>query len=143
MAQRIRGQETIISVLVDGELDSNIDSIESAEFTHNFDLQESNFLGEGSPQFDQIFKGTSFSISGHLSNRGFLTLAQQIKLKSQRRVGGAVRIDISSIFNFGDEQYAILFEDCSFESIPISTGSREDFTSWTLAGSCSDGKEVS
>ena len=141
--QRVRGQETFISVLVDGELRTNINSISSAEWTLNFDVQEDNFLGETSPRFDMIFKGSSFRIEGQLENRDYLDFAQQVKQKAARRVGGAVRIDITSTLIFPNGQtYTVLFEDVAVGPIPITTGGREDFTTWTLEGSSSDATEV-
>ena len=143
MSQRVRGQETFISVLVDGELRTNINSITSAEWTLEHDVQEDNFLGETSPRFDMIFKGATFRIEGQLANRDFLDFAQQVKQKASRRVGGAVRIDITSTMLFPNGQtYTVQFEDVAVGAIPISTGGREDFTAWTLEGSASDATEV-
>lgn len=141
--QRIRGQETFISIISDGELQDRIDSVTEAEFTHNLDTQEDNFLGEGAPRFDMIFKGTSFRVAGQLTNRRFFDFQKAIINKAQRRVGGAVRIDITTTFIFPDgDIFTIGFEDCSFSSIPVTTGSREDFVTWTLEGSVSQGTEV-
>lgn len=142
MAQRVRGQETFISVLVDGELRNRIDSITSSEFTHNLDVQEDNFLGETAPQFDSIFKGTSWRIEGQLSNRAFLDFQQQVIDKASRRTGGAVRIDITTSIIFPNGQlYNIIFEDVAVGPMPVTTGSREDFTTWTLEGSVSRARE--
>ena len=138
----IRGQETFISLFRDGNLVDKIDSIQDSEWTHNLEVQEEEFLGETSPRFDMIFKGTSFKLSGKLTNRAYFDFVESIVAKAQRRVGGAVRIDITSTFVFDGEVYTILFKDCAFESLPVTTGSRTDFTSWTLSGSCSKGTEV-
>lgn len=140
-AQRIRGQETILSILSGGELESEIESITETEFTHNLDLQEENYLSETSPRFDQIFKGTSFRLSGHMARAAILRFADKIVAKAGRQ-GGALRFDITTTFIFDDEAYTIAFEDCSFGSVPFTSGSREDFVSWSLEGSCSKGREV-
>lgn len=142
MAQRIRGQETIITIIADGLVEGEIDSIVSSEFTHNIDLQEDNFLGRTSPDFDMIFKGTAFNVQGQLSNPSALRLFDKIIAKAQRQADAAVRIDITSTFIFATGTYTIAFEDCSFGSIPVTTGGREEFTNFTLEGSCSQGVEV-
>lgn len=141
--ERIRGQETFINVLVDGDLQTRIDSIQESEWTHNLDVQEEEFLGEGAPRFDMIFKGTSFRLAGQLTNKGYFDFQQKVLDKAQRRAGSPVRIDITSTFIFPNgETYTIAFEDCAFGSMPVTTSSRSDFTAWTLEGSCSQGKEV-
>lgn len=140
--QSIRGQETIIIVVKDGEQEPGIDSITESEFTHNIDTQQIDILGEGSPRFDMIFNGTSFRLSGQLTNARLLALQQSIIAKASRSDGAAVRIDVSSTFVFPGETFTIAFEDCSFGSMPVTTGSRADFVTWTLEGSCSKGREI-
>lgn len=141
--ERARGSETFINILVDGDLVSRIDSIKDFEFTHNMDILEDEFLGEDSPRFDSMSKGTGFRISGELTNKEFFTFQQQVMDKAKRRSGSPVQIDITSTFLFTNgETYTIAFEDCAFGSMPVNTGGRSEHVSWTLEGSCSGGREV-
>lgn len=143
MSNRLRGQETFVNVLVDGDLRNRIDSVQSFEYTLNLEVQEQDFLGETAPQFDSISKGTSFRMEGQLSNRDFLDFSRQAEDKAARRAGSPVRFDITSTFVFPNGQiYTLLFEDVSVGAIPITTGSREDFTTWTLEGSLSRAREI-
>lgn len=141
--QRLRGDDTFISILSAGELEDRIDSIESSDFTHEMDLQEDDFLGESTSRFDSLFKGTKFTITGQLANRAFLDFVQKVTDKAQRRAGSAARFDITTTFIFlNGETYTIAYEDCSFGSIPVQTGSRGDYVKWTVDGACSQGREV-
>lgn len=141
--QRIRGSETIISIFVDGDLRSRIDSVSDAEFTDNLEIQKDHFLGEQSPRFDQFYDGCSFRLSGQLTNPDFYDLRRSIVDKAKRRAGSPVRVDISSTLLFPDgSERTVLFPDCSFGSIPVSTSSRTDFTTWTLEGNCSESEDL-
>jgi len=137
MSERVRGQENFILINVDNQLVDRIDSITEFEYTAEHDIQEENFLGETQPRFDSIAKGTSISISGQLANDEFFKLQQAITAVAERRTATRTQIDIGSSYVFPNGDLVNLaFRNCFFGAVPVTTGSREDFVSWSLEGKC-------
>jgi hypothetical protein len=131
-----------VQIVKDGVLQAKIDSVVSFEFTHELDIQEEEFLGETSPEFDSIFKGTSFRIEMQLSSRQVLDLQVAIIDKAKRRAAGAQQIDIQSVLIFPNgDTFQLMFPDCSFGSTPVNIGGRSDFVTVSLEGSTSGAKE--
>jgi len=137
--QRIKGQETVVTILKDGELQARIDSISDAEVTFELEISEEGYLGETSNRFDSIFNGMTIRAVGHMTNLQLLQLADGIVARAQRRAGGAVRIDmgLSLVFPSGD-LVTISIPDCQFQSIPVTDGGREEYIQWTLEAKASE-----
>ena len=137
--QRIKGQEVYVSVLVDGSLQTRIDSIQSSDFEFELDLNEEGYLGETSDRFDSIYKGVSFTLEGHATNQQFLELTKAIISRAQRREGAPTRVDVAGSFAFpGGDFPTLAITDVQFESIPISIGGRNEYVQFTLTGKGSD-----
>jgi hypothetical protein len=140
---RIKGQEVFISILSDGQLQARIDSIQSCDIEFELDLLEENYLGETATRYDSIFNGVAVTIEGHATNTQSLDLTEAIIARAQRRTGGAVRIDVAGSFKFPNGDFpTIAIVDVFFESVPISTGAREEFVSFTLTGKASEFKII-
>lgn len=137
MSERVRGQENFILINVDNQLVDRIDSITEFEYTVEHDIQEENFVGETQPRFDSIAKGTSISISGQLANDEFFKFQAAITAVAERRTATLTQIDIGSTYVFPNGDLVNLtFRNVFFGSVPVTTGSREDFVSWSLEGKC-------
>ena len=135
MSDRIKGQEVALSITVDGALQTTIDTIQSAEMEFELDLLEEGYLGETSDRVDSIYKLMRVNLEGHVSNRGYVELADAIVQRAQRRAGAAIRIDVVGTFRFPDDTtMSILIPDVYFEAIPLSVGGRAEFVGFTLAG---------
>lgn len=136
---RLKGQDTIITVLKDGDLQAKIDSITNTEVTFELDILTENYLGETSERYDTIFKGMTFKVEGHMTNKQAIEVSDSIVAKAQRRAGGAVRIDMATtlIFPNGD-LVTISVPDLSFQSIPITQGGREEYVSFSWEGKASE-----
>lgn len=136
---RIRGQETIITILRDGDLQARIDSISDSEISFDLEIQEEGYLGETSNRFDTIFNGMTLRLTGHLTNRQFIDLSNAIVEKAQRRAGASVRFDIATTLVFpGGDLVNIGVPDVQFGAIPLTTGGREEYVNWTLEGKASE-----
>lgn len=137
--QRIKGQETVVTILSDGEFQARIDSIASAEITFELEVLEEGYLGETSNRYDSIFNGMSLSLSGHLTNRQFIQLSQAIVNRAQRRTGAAARIDVGLTLAFpGGDLVTLAIPDVQFGPIPFNDSSRSDYVEFTLEGSSSE-----
>ncbi len=137
--QRIKGQETVVTVMLDGQLQARIDSISDAEVTFELEILEEGYLGETANRYDSIFNGMTIRAVGHLTNTQLITLAEAIVARAQRRAGGAVRIDMALSLVFpGGDLVTIAIPDVQFQSIPVSDGGREEYVQWTLEAKASE-----
>lgn len=128
-----------MSILVDGVLQTRIDTIQSADFEFELDLLEENYLGETSTRYDSIFNGVAITVEGHASNQQFLELTQAIIRRAQNRAGAPIRIDIAGSFAFSNGDFpTIVVQDIHFESVPITTGARDEYVGFTFTAKGSD-----
>ena len=133
--ERIKGQETAISITVGGALQTSIDTIQSAELEFELDLLEEGYLGETSDRVDSVFKLMKVSITMHVTSEDYLSLADAIVARAQRRVGGAPQIDLIGTFVFPNGDLpSIVVPDIYFEGIPLNIGGRDEFVELTLSG---------
>lgn len=137
--QRIKGQEVSIAITVDGALQTQIDTIQSAEIEFELDLLEEGYLGETSDRVDSVFKLIRIQITGHTNSQAYIELADAIAARAQRRAGGLVRVDLVGSFAFPNGDFpSIVIPDVFFEGIPFNIGARDEFVEFTLSGKASD-----
>ena len=138
-AQRLKGQEVSIAITVDGSLQTQIDTIQSAEIEFEIDLLEEGYLGETSDRVDSVFKLIRVQITGHTNSQAYLELADAIAARAQRRAGGLVRIDVVGSFAFPNGDFpSIVVADVYFENIPFTVGNRDEFQEFQLSGKAPD-----
>ena len=143
-SKRLKGQNTVISILKDGELQARIDSITSTEVTFEMEILTDDFLGDTSERYDTVYNGYSVSIEAQMSNAQIIDLSDSIVNRARNRTGGVSRIDVATTFFFdeGDVRTFSLI-DLQFESIPFSSGGRKDFTTVKLSAKGSDYETLS
>lgn len=137
--QRIKGQETILTIVKDGELQARIDAVTETEITLMLETTEEGYLGETSNRYDTLFKGCKIRSSGHMANRQIIDFANDIVRKAQRRSGGAIRIDMSTTFVFPNgDLVTVAFSGLEFGEIPFNVGGRGEYVTWSLEGMTGD-----
>jgi hypothetical protein len=138
MAQRIKGQEVEVLVVVNGVPQTNLTDILSFDVTPAFEIKEEEYLGETSKRFDEIFNGVSFSMELHFEDAGVLTFMQTIKDRAERRLPGTT-INVKATLNFPNgERPRIMLKDCYFGDMPLSFGGRSDYGTFSIDGQCTD-----
>jgi len=138
MAQRIKGQEVELLVVVNGVPQTNLTDIRSFDVTPSFEIKEEEYLGETSKRFDEIFNGVSFSMELHFEDTGILDFMQTIKDRAQQRLPGTT-INVKATLNFPNGQRPrIILKDCYFGDTPIGFGSRGDYGTFKIDGKCTD-----
>lgn len=137
--QRIKGQETIITIIKDGDLQARIDSISDSEISFDLEILEEGYLGETGNRFDAIFNGMTIRLTGHLTNKQMIDLTEAIVNRAKRRAGGAGRIDIATTLVFpGGDLVNIGIPDVQFGAFPFNTGGRSEYVQFTIEGKASD-----
>jgi hypothetical protein len=136
---RIKGQETRVLIIRDGDLQARIDSISSSELTIDLEILEEGYIGETSNRFDSVFNGVSINLTGHTTNDQVMQLASAIVDRAARRAGAAVRIDVAFVYIFPNGILTTwTIPDVQFGPFPMNTGSRTEYTEFTLEGQASE-----
>ena len=138
MSDTLKGQDTSIAILIDGNLESEIDGITSTDITFDLTMIESRRLGQTSKVYCSVFDGISIAIKSDVTGDVYLELADAIVGKAQRRAGAAIQIDISTVLSFPDGvTRAITITKVEFESIPLSISGGDEFVTMELNGKAS------
>jgi hypothetical protein len=135
---RILGQECAIIILQDGDILAKIDTISSAEIEFEMELIEEGYLGEKSNRVDSVFNTMRVKIEGRCNSQAYITLADSIVARAQRRDGAPIRIDIVGSFRFDNGDFpSICIPDVHFQGIPFNIGARNEHVSFSLEGKAS------
>lgn len=143
MAQRIKGQDTNVQVIVNGAVKIDVGSpIRNFDLTPKFSKLEEQYLGDPSKRYDEIFDGVDFKMDMNFEDAGVIDLIETIRNRAigQTTAGyTAAKINIRTTLNFANgTRTRIVLEDCFFENLPITFGGREQYGQFTLSGSCSN-----
>lgn len=142
MAQRLKGQETTLSVLVNGVEQISLHDIKNFSITPNFDILEEGYLGETTNRFDEVLKGVGVEMEVHTEDEGVFAFLEAVKDRAQRRTPGTT-INIMATLNYPNGQRPrIVLKDVFFADMPFNIGSRTDYASFKLSGKCSDFKRI-
>lgn len=139
--QRIKGQETEISVIANGQVQQFTD-INSFEFTSETETLEEGYLGEKANRYDEIYKGYTFSVEMHNSSPELFSFLQIVKERAQRATPGVI-INIKSTLNFPNgARSRIIMEDAFFDASGISFGGRDEYGTTTIPGKGAEWREL-
>lgn len=138
MAQRIKGQETEVILLVDGVPQNTITDVRSFEMALQLATTDEGYLGETTNRKDSIFNGARARMELHIENDDVFDLMTAITDKARRRTPGT-RINVKTTLNFpnGDRK-RIVIPDVEFGEIPLNFASRADYGTVSLEMMASD-----
>ncbi len=126
---QIRGEEVQIRVIENNALIATFTAIESCTWTVLLEILESEFLGETTKRYDEIFKGCGVEFVVQPESTDFLKLIQAIQSRATRRTAQAnSRIDLHMAFNFPNLQRPrVTISDLKFGEIPVSIPGRAEY----------------
>ncbi len=142
MAQRLKGQEIFVAVLVNGAQQISLTDVKNFSITPNFDKVEEGYLGETTNRFDEIFKGCGVELEVHTEDEGVFAFLEAVKDRAQRRTPGTVINIIATLQYPNGQRPRIVLKDVFFADLPFNVGSRSDYASFKISGSCSDFKRI-
>ena len=132
MAQRIKGQEVEVLLVVNGEPQAALFDIKSFEMAFQQEILSEGYLGETTNRRDSIFKGISGRFEAHVENQEFLTFFTTLVDKARRRAPGT-QINLKVTLNFPNgDRPRILIPDAEFGELPLNFGSRQDYGSVSI-----------
>ena len=136
---RIKGQETQVVIVEDGDPQLRISSIKNTDLTFNLEKLKEGYLGETFDRLDSVFSSVAMRLDLHLVRKDLIVLADKIVQRAKRRVGGVVRIDMLTNFVFPEgDIIAIAVRDVQFGEIPLSIGGRTEYVQLSLDGEASE-----
>ena len=138
MSQRLKGQESKLSFVGPTGDIAGLADVQSFEAELMLEILEEGYLGETANRYDDIFNGVSGNCELHIENANYFRFTQQVQDRAQRRTAAAGKFVIKSSFDFADGTRARLsFEDCFFEGLPLTVGSRKDYVKAKVSWKCS------
>lgn len=142
ITQRIKGQEVAIEVLQNGVQLQTFSDIRNFSVTPRFEKKEEGYLGETSNRYDEVFNGVDFDMELNFHDEGVLNLVTDIVERAARRVPGTV-INIKATLKFATgANPKVVLQDCYFNDMPVNFGSRTDYGTFKLSGSCQNWKKI-
>lgn len=142
-SQRIKGQETEIVIVANGELFDNIGPVTEWEAEFELELISKGYVGESTERKDSIFKGLKGSASVHINTKRCFDLILLAVDKARRRTAGVtVNAKAKFLFPNGD-RVRLLFPDLEFGAMPIGFGSNADYGELKLEWACSEHRIIS
>lgn len=140
---RIAGQDTEVTVVVDGEPVANITAVKSFDVTWKMVIKSEEYVGETTPRKDDFFEGLSGRIEIDMEGTDSLTLIQTIQTRAQNRAI-STKIGVKSTLQFPDGSRAIInIPNAFFSDIPMNFASRTDYGKITLSYEAETGRIVS
>lgn len=137
-ADRIRGQEVEVLLIVDGTVQENITDVRSFEFAGKLEMQEEGYLGESTNRYDEIYNGVRGRMELHFENEEVFNFMTSVIDRAKRRTPGTqVNIKATLSFPNGDRP-RILINDASFGEVPVNFASRSDYGTVGLEFQASD-----
>jgi len=124
---RIRGQETTVLIVRDGQLEDTLTNVRNFNFEYQLEIQSMGYLGEKSERKDEILKGVKGDLELHLHSQQWFAFVQAILRRASRETPDVV-FNITSVLSFPNgETPSITLADVKFGAIPHNTSDRTDY----------------
>lgn len=142
MAQRVKGQDTTIIIVVNGVPEAELTDIQSFHVAMNLDLLDQGYLGETTNRYDEVFKGAHFDFEMHHHSADYAIFNQKL-IDRARRISPNTVINVSTTLVFPNgEVVSTLFPDCSFGTPDQTTSGRTEYVKTKYEGACSEPQYV-
>jgi len=142
VAQRLKGQEVEVILVVDGSPADTITAVKSFEFTYQTELKDEGFLGETTNRKDSVYNGIKGRMELQTDNKDIWTLFKAIVDKARRRTPGT-KINIKATMNYPNgDRVRVIIPDAEFGELPFNVGGRGDYAHTTLDFAASDARAL-
>jgi hypothetical protein len=140
MSNRIRGQETTLQVVVNGQIQGrSFAKVENFKWSPRQDLSDSSFLGETEDEPDIMHHGYDFSFSIHEEDN---SAVEQVLLQVVNTLTAGVQqpdITLTFIKRYRDPAMGtktLVFPKCKLKLDSQEMGSRKDYLKSSFSGKC-------
>jgi hypothetical protein len=138
VSQRIKGQDTTLTIFRSGQMENTLTDVVSFNATFKFEKLPQRYLGETTIRYDEIFGGVEGKVKLHLHSEAFTLYIQAVEARARRQ-------QPTTVFNFtttltfpnGDSP-VFTFPDVKFGDIPLDVPGGKEFVSIDLDWSCEE-----
>lgn len=135
---RIKGQDVVVTLTQNSVILQAIRNIRNFSVTVKLDQKTEDYLGENSPQFDEVYSGVGVSFSMHIADPAVFDMINSV-VRRARRQELNVQFNIKATLNFPNGQRRkVVCNDLFFGNFPINFGSRTDYGEISVDASGAD-----
>jgi hypothetical protein len=137
-AQRIKGQEVAVIILVGGDLQTQLTDIQNFNATMKVRKIEQGYLGETANRYDEIFDGCELDFELHVHSQDWVDYLQAIFDRARRRTPDVTFNVTATMFFPNGDTPVIKFPDIHFGDVPMNISSRGDYVKIKVQAVCSE-----
>jgi len=143
MAERIKGQETVVRIIRNGVVETELTDIQNMEITWDLELLDEGYLGETTNRKDDVFRGMSGRMTLHMEGDGPFEFVNALVNRARRKVP-MFSVDILTVLKFpGGSSPKINLPDCRFGGVPMGFQERGEYVTIDLEFACSEYQIIS
>jgi|WetSurMetagenome_2_1015567.scaffolds.fasta_scaffold41277_5 hypothetical protein len=136
MSQNIKGQEIIINIVADGQLEDELTAVVDENDAADIETIAKGYLGEKTDRHDDILNGYSGNFTLHIQKASWYVFRQKIENRA-KRITPDMTFSISKTLQFANgDSPTIIFPDIKFGKIEESAGSRQDYLTIKMSFAC-------
>lgn len=133
MGYRYLGQETQVSLTVNGKLATTLRAIKSTNLILKGAAVPSDYLGEPGPDYDEVSDGVDIKLDFEPDDDGFWDLLGSLVRRKQGLEHFVVNIN-TRLMNRGGQRRLIVVPNVSFGDLPIEIPERKQKVRGSLSG---------
>lgn len=135
MSLRIKGQETKLAFSAPDGPVTTLAKITDFEVNILGEILEENYIGEVTPDFDDISNGVEVRCTVHLNDPSTFEFFQKVEDRRQRVSDAAGKFSAVALFKFpGGATRKGIVNDIFFADLPVKLGSRKAYATTTITG---------
>ena len=142
IAQRVKGQEVTINIVVNGELQNTLVDILDFNMEILLETKAQGYLGETTNRHDDVYNGVKFDLELHLHTGDWFDFQYSIVQRARRVNPDTVFNIVSTIVFPNGEERSITVQDAKFGAQPLSISSRGEYVKVKLEGMADDYAQV-
>lgn len=137
MAQRLKGQETVLSFTNPDGDQEGLQDVLNFEAELDIETLSEGYLGETADRFDDIYHGVSGQVEIHMETDDYFRFAERVQDRAERRTPASGSFSATASFGFPNGQRPrITFENIFFGPLPVRAGGRGEYVSATIQWKC-------
>jgi hypothetical protein len=140
MSDRIRGQETTLQVIVDGDLKSgSFSKVENFKWNPREDLSDNDFIGETESEPDIMHHGYDMSFMIHEMENSAVEQVHQLMVDALTAGVPLPKVNLVFIKRYRDPSIPVktlIFQNVRLKMDSQEAGSRKDYLKSSFSGKC-------
>lgn len=142
MAQRLIGQDVIVSTFVGTVPQDAITDIRNFESTFQVEILKDSYLGSFTDRRANVYRGVRGSFEYHFSSAAALSIIAGIVERARNRRSQVRIVTQATLLMPNGDRPMIVFDDQFFEPVPLTIGGRTEFGSVKLDWESDDARFI-